>query len=425
MGLTRRDLLKAAAAGITISEIALPGTVCGEAMRTVRIGFLAPLSGNVAPWGLPGLYGAELWAKNVNSSGGIRLGDDAYLVEIDAFDDKYLWEPAFRGFQKLVENDVKFIMMLGGNTWPAVQQYANRHKMLVSTLLPSDLSPDTPYLIAPCEVHPLYNVTGVEWLAQKNPELKTVAICAQDDSLGHPSVATYLAAFEAAGIRPTDVRYFSPSTTKVDDIVKAMLQKNPDILCWDTAYPEFVVSLTEAAFQQGFEGRMISCTCDDYRKLVRTTSEEFMEGFVFQFPNFNDPALQASQVNFPRPAAFYRDYQKAHPGMWSAVSWEFPAILDLWKASTEKAGSFDPLAVLAAMKADPTPKNVFGRAQWWGKELWGINNALVGYWPVVEIQKGEPHIVAFNNILDWWARHKNLLLKQKAIEEIQSYPQND
>ena len=59
-------------------------------------------------------------------------------------------------------------------------------------------------LVAPCEVHPIYNVTGVEWLAENKPDLKTAVVCAQDDSLGKPSVATYLAAFEAAGIEVLD-----------------------------------------------------------------------------------------------------------------------------------------------------------------------------------------------------------------------------
>ena len=69
-------------------------------------------------------------------------------------------------------------------------------------------------LVAPCEVHPIYNVTGVEWLAENKPDLKTAVICAQDDSLGKPSVATYLAAFEAAGIKVLgDPIFFDPATS--------------------------------------------------------------------------------------------------------------------------------------------------------------------------------------------------------------------
>ena len=56
MGLTRRDFLKAAAAGTVLTGIGLPGIALG-ATKKVKIGFLAPLTGEVAGWGLPGLYG--------------------------------------------------------------------------------------------------------------------------------------------------------------------------------------------------------------------------------------------------------------------------------------------------------------------------------------------------------------------------------
>jgi branched-chain amino acid transport system substrate-binding protein len=108
--------------------------------------------------------------------------------------------------------------------------------MLVSTLLPSDLTPDTPNLIAPCEVHPIYNVTGVEWLAEAKPDLKTAVICAQDDALGRPSVATYLAAFEAAGIELVDEPlFFDISTTDFAPVMTSLMAKNPDIICLDTS----------------------------------------------------------------------------------------------------------------------------------------------------------------------------------------------
>ena len=117
------------------------------------------------------------------------------------------------------------MMMLGGDTWPAVQPIANKANMLVSTLLPSDLSPDTPTLIAPCEVHPIYNVTGVWWMKDNNPDLKTAVICAQDDALGRPSVATYKAAFEAHKIDVLDTIFFDLSTTDFAPVMTSMLAK--------------------------------------------------------------------------------------------------------------------------------------------------------------------------------------------------------
>ena len=120
---------------------------------------------------------------------------------------------------------MKFMMMLGGDPWPGVFPVARR-RMLFSTLLPTDLRPDTKMLVAPCEVHPIYNVTAVEWMAENKPELKTAVMCAQNDSLGKPSVATYLAAFEAAGIEMLgDPVLFDPATTDFAPICRRCLQQ--------------------------------------------------------------------------------------------------------------------------------------------------------------------------------------------------------
>ena len=410
----RRTFLGASAAGLAAAGVGpyVP-RLTRAADKTVKIGFLAPLTGEVAAWGLPGLYGVQMWAEKVNAAGGVPAGGDSYQIEIISYDNEYAPDKARAGASKLIfEDEVKFIMMLGGDTWPAVQPLANRAGMLVSTLLPSDLSPDTETLIAPCEVHPIYNVTGVQWLAENRPELKKAVICAQDDALGRPSVATYLAAFEAAGIEmAAEPLFFDISTTDFAPVMTSLLANNPDILCLDTCYADFVHPLCEQAFQQGFKGQIISCTADFYDKIIDKTSKEFMEGFIFQFPDFDDPALNQEQVNFQNPNEFYAEYSQRWPGEWSAVSWEYASIMDLWKAGAEKAGSVEPLDVLKAMKEGGKGEHAFGQADWWGKELFGIDNALVGDWPVVVIEDGKARIKEFKSIPVWWQQHKDLMIK--------------
>lgn len=412
--LSRRKFVKtssAVAASLAVSS-ALP-TKGFSAEKTLKIGFLAPLTGDLAAWGLPGRDGCLIWGDWVNAAGGIKVGGNHHKVEFVSYDNEYAPDKALVGAKKLIlEDKVKFIMMLGGDTFPGVQKFVNQQKMLVSTLLPSDLSPRTPYLIAPAEVHPIYNVTGVEWLSINKPKLKTVAICAQEDSLGLPSVATYRAAFKAAGIKIVYDKFFPASTTDFAPIVTAMLASKPDILCWDTAYEPFVHALTEQAYLQEFKGQIISCTADNYPAMIEKTSKKFMEGFIFQFPDFDDPALNDPRINFNQPNKFYAEFNKRHPGSWSAVSWEYPSIMGLWKKAVEKGGSAEPLDVLKAMKDDGWGDQVFGRAKWWGKALFGIDNALVGNWPVVVIRDGKARIAEYRSILKWYGKHGDLLVKE-------------
>ena len=417
-GQSRRRFIKSASAlaGLGALGSALPMRAVANGDDVIKIGFLAPLTGPVAAWGKPGLDGCRIWGEWINAAGGIQYGGHGHMVEFVAYDNEYDPAKARTGATKLIREDgVSLIMMLGGDTWPGVQPVADRTGMLFTTLLPSDLGPDTTTLLAPAEVHPIYNVTGVEWLAENKPELKTAVMCAQDDALGLPSVATYLAAFEAAGISmQQEPLLFDPATTDFAPVVTKLLAGNPDIFCLDTCYADYVHPITEQLFQQGYGGQIISCTADFYEQMIEKTSVEFMEGFIFQFPDFDDPALNADFVNFPDANRFYEVYNERHPGEWGAVSWEYASIMELWKSAAEKAGSVEPDAVLAAMKEGGKGEHAFGTADWWGEDLFGIDNALVGDWPVVVIESGKATIKEFKSIPDWYASNGELLKKHMS-----------
>ena len=94
-----------------------------------------------------------------------------------------------------------------------------------------------------------------------------------------------------------------------------MLAAKPDIVCLDTAYTDYVHPICEQLYLQGFEGQIISCTADFYDKIIERTSVEFAEGLVFQFPDFDDPALgDPGGVNFREPQPLLRGVQPAPPG---------------------------------------------------------------------------------------------------------------
>ena len=52
-------------------------------------------------------------------------------------------------------------------------------------------------------------------------------------------------------------------------------------------------------------------------------------------------------------------------------------------------------------------QHAFGRAEWWGDDMYGISNALVGDWPVVQVQSSKAKIVEFASISDWLDQHSD------------------
>jgi branched-chain amino acid transport system substrate-binding protein len=413
----RRDFLKMSVTGAVVAGTSTLPTNVFAANKTVKIGMNIPMTGDYAPWGLPGLYGCQIVANDINKAGGIKIDSKKYNIEIVAYDHGYDTEKAVQGYKKLVLQDhVKMVMMLGGSTVASVLPWAQRKKMLTTTLLPSDITPKSDYLIATCETHPVYNVTGVEWLAENHPDAKTAVIVTNNDAeYGLQSAATYKAAFEVAGIKVVDVNLHGFDVTDFAPIVSSVLAKKPDIFCMATSF--YVTPLMEQLYHQGFNGKIISCTLDYYDEIIAKTSKEFVNGTIFQFPDFDDPALQQKGINFPDPAGFDAKFRKSHPNDWSAVAWEYPAVLYNWIQGAKNAGSVEPTAVLKAIKGAKNPEFIFGGGRWWGSQLWGQDNALVGRWPVVVIENGKARIKEYRDVPAWLDKNQKVLVKHmKAMK---------
>ena len=128
-------------------------------------------------------------------------------------------------------------------------------------------------------------------------------------------------------------------------------------------------------------------------------------------PDFDDPKLNEEGINFPDPNGFDAKFRKDHPNDWSAVAWEYPAILLNWLSGAKKAGTVEPDVVLKTLKSDPKPEFIFGGGEWWGSELWGLDNAVVGRWPVVVIENGKARIQEFKSLTNWLDKHTPVLAR--------------
>ncbi|MBX5210502.1 ABC transporter substrate-binding protein [Rhizobium sp. NZLR11] len=414
LSLTRRQALISAASCTTL--LAMP-SILRAADKTVKVGALVPETGDLSLWGLPAKNGAEIWANRLNKAGGLTVKGEKYSVEVVSFDGAYIAEKTLQGARAFVDQDVKFTMVIGGDDWSALQDFSNRNKMLTSTLYVSDLNAGAKYLIAPVEIHPFYFGLGVQYLRKTEPAAKTVALCAQDDVTGRSSLAAWRAGFDAHDFQIVADQYFDNSTTDFAPVVSAMLSAKPDVACIDTSYPSVALLLVEQLFTQGFKGKILHAGFELLPDMVARTSKEFMEGSIAFFPRFDDPSIAKAASGFDDPAGFYQDFIKAYPKEWNNTSWEFPAALQVWKQGVEGAGSFDADQVLASMKANP-PQHIFGKARWWGKELFGADSALVGNWPVVAVKDGKVNIVDVGDQVAWYDAHKDVFLKRWREEQL-------
>ena len=383
-----------------------------EKVVTAKIGFLGPLTGPVAGWGLPAEYGDEIWADKINAAGGILLPDGTrVLVEIVPYDSEYTPDKALAGAKKLVlEDNVVMVQMLGGDDAAAAVPWLTEQKMVSTTFLALDATPETPYHIAPMETGPVCYQTDIVWAIENHPEARTMAMATQPDDYGKACFAIGYAAAELYGLDVVYDKYIDYDTVDFAPTVSAMLATNPDIIRLTGAWPDFITLICEQLYLQGFDGILVTGVLDFYSAIIDRTSPEFMEGTIWFFPDYDDPMLSAEDHDF------WDEYQSRYPGCWSAVSHEGMEICRLWKYGVEKAGSIDPMAVYAALRAEPTLPHAFGPAVWWGKEIFGVDNALIGSWPVVTMHNGKSKIVEMVDNLSWWQDKTNAETVIKYLE---------
>jgi len=379
--------------------------------KVVKVGFLVPLSGDVAAWGLPGLYGAQLWEEEVNAAGGIQVGDEKYLVEIIPYDHAYVASKAVLGAKKLVREDgVSVIHLMGGVDILATQPFLTEQKMLSLTLVPGDITPDMPYLLALSEAWPMYMPGGKEYILEQYPEIETVAICSQDDPLGLMGLAWSEALYEASDIEIVYHKVFGVETTDFAPIVTAMLASGADLMDWGESYPVYNTLLTEQAYLQGWEGPLIAMELLMDPILAKVPAE-WLEGAVSYQADWDDPRLSEDCHDF------YAEYISRWPEAWGAVSWEYRASLKAWQYGVEQAGSIEPMAVLEVLRAAEALPHPYGDGPLAGEELLGINSWLAAPWPVTEVRDGKHTIVDMRSFSDWFADKHNRDILLRVLEE--------
>lgn len=100
----------------TTSLAAMAALLAGAALpalaqQTLRIGVADALTGGAAVYGLPQANAVQLAAKEINAAGGIKVGGEAWMLEVIAYDDKGNPTEATNAVRKLIDFDeVKFIL---------------------------------------------------------------------------------------------------------------------------------------------------------------------------------------------------------------------------------------------------------------------------------------------------------------------------
>jgi len=158
------------------------------AAEKLRIATLSPISGAAASWGIAVLRGCELAAEKINNEGGVKIGNDWYLIELVKGDTKANPDAALSEVNRLIfKEKVKYIV--GPNVSSstlAILPVTEKEKVLVASFSYSSevLGKDRKYSFRLYPAGREYMSAIFTYIREHRPEIKKVALIGPNDQSG-------------------------------------------------------------------------------------------------------------------------------------------------------------------------------------------------------------------------------------------------
>lgn len=276
--MTKRSFLTAAVIAATWVGIA-PVWAQNE---TLKIGFVGVTSGPAAAWGISNVRSMQARADWINETGGTKIGDTTYNIEIVTFDDQKDPKRAIAGMEKMAQEGIHYVV--GPNVddgaaavRPVAEQngiiyfpYAFPKALYTAPASNAVLGMVANYQSGPAIYKYLRDEEGV----------KTVAFLAANESDPLSQRDGGVAAAEELGLEvvaandtyQNDTRDFVPVLTPI-------LRQNPDLLVLSGVAPGNAPLIIRAARELGYEGRM-SCETAQDAQVLEEGAGDLANGFI-------------------------------------------------------------------------------------------------------------------------------------------------
>jgi branched-chain amino acid transport system substrate-binding protein len=382
------------------------------------IGFNAPLSGPVAGWGLPGLTGLHIWADEINAEGGLLVGGTRHPIEIHQFDNEYVPSKAQQGAKELVfQHDVKIITGIGGSTADAQVPFLTENGVFYSGLATTDINPERPYVVAGTDVFPRGEMLRQLYVKSIYPELKTFAVVSQEESTAFVGQAWEVGAAKAAGWEIVYDEHYGVETADFAPVVTAILATNPDAVSLNITWPDYIPLIMEQLYLQGFEGPILANYIEWSTVLQKVPAEwaAKVKGFD-SYPRFDDPWWGEPSAQHKFAADWIARYGPGAPeetgDPMSGIDYLYLPTIQVWAHGAQKAGTFDPDAVIEAIRSESFIMTIEGPATITGEDMWGIKNMMSQPVPTTEFSTdcNCKRIVEMKRFEPWFEAHKATIL---------------
>ena len=388
---SRRSVLAASLAAL----VGLGLTACGsrpseqaatDTSKPIVIGISLPLTGDFSQPGTEARRGYEVWASQINKSGGM-LGRQ---VQLKIVDDASSQDTVVTDYTKLITQD-KVDLVLG--TFSSLLNYpasavAEKNNMVF--VEPAGGAPNMftrgfkNLFFAQPATAPHQADVFVDWIkslpADQRP--KTAAYPAQDDPFAAPVIQSMQKQLEALGVKTVFSSTYPADTTNFQSIASQMAGKKPDLIAQGAVF-EDGVGLVRSLKQLRYSPKIMFQTsapsnAGQYSSGVGVGSTEG----VFYTVSWHQDAKTPRNTDFV--SGYKAAYQNADPAEDAADAY---AAAEILQEAVTKVGSLDQTKIRDWLHAN-TVQTILGPLSW---KATGEPN---GKFLLAQWQSGKAQVVA-------------------------------
>ena len=330
----------------------LMASMPAAAENVLKVGAPLPLTGPLSPEGLKQQRGYDLWAETVNAQGGIKVGEEAYKVEIVYVDYESNTPRAVQTAERLITNDnVNFLFApFGSGAAKASSSVAERYQipMIAATASSSSVyDQGYEYLFGTFTPDITLTLPLTEIVANSGQDISSVAIYARND-LFPLSIATEMRkSADMHGLEVASFAEYAIGTMDHGSALTAMLQSQPDWV-FITGYINDLILMRRQMSDLGIKPKVLTMIAGPaYKEFTEATGKlaENVTSAAWWHPavSYEGEDIFGSTANYV--AAFQEKYGSL-PDYAEASSSAAGVILQL---AIEQAGSIDRKAVRDAL----------------------------------------------------------------------------
>jgi branched-chain amino acid transport system substrate-binding protein len=350
LNMSRRRAL----AAVSVLALGLASGGALAANKELKIGFVGVTSGPAAAWGTSNVRSMQTLAAMINDSGGVKIGDTTYSLNIVTFDDQKDPKRAIAGMEKMAQEGIHYVV--GPNVddgAAAVRPVAEANAiMYFPYAFPKELYTKPASNAVLGMIANYQSGPAIYKYLKENKGVKTVAFVAANESDPLSQRDGGVAAAKALGLTVVaDKDTYQNDTRDFTPVLTPLVQLKPDLLVLSGVAPANAPLLIRSARELGFKGLISTETAQD-AKVLQEGAGELANGFISvggaSTPEIRSKAMEDFIARYTKMFGEYNDESNT-----KVYALEY--ILDTMKANPAAVDKIDEFKKTMDTFAAPNP----------------------------------------------------------------------